>query len=303
MNYKTVLPIAALLLFFFIPTMAKGTVSIVDDTGNEVRLSHPAQRIVPLYAALGEILVDLGLASRIVAKTNTDEASGNVVLIGTHMRPNLELLLAQKPDLVLQFEGRNESALLAESLRKLNIPIARFKIASFSDLFSCIQRIAILTGTEEEAANFITEQKEQIVALQATHAPDGERPTVFFEVRYPNLLGAGKNNIVHDIIHIAGGKNSLVSYPEKFVRLNEETLLSCNPDIYLYQEGIMNKTPISPLDRANFSVLTTVKNNTVFIVDESLFSRPGPQSILAAKQLAAIVKEWQKTQAQKNSHH
>ena len=118
------------------------------------------------------------------------------------------------------------------------------------------------------------------------------RPSIFSAVRYPNLLGPGGHSILADIIHTAGGENSLGGYKDKFVRLDEEMLFSLNPDIYLVQEGAMNKNPLHPKEREHFLALEAVRSGSVLLAPEDLFSRPGPSSIMAAELLGIYMRIW-----------
>jgi iron complex transport system substrate-binding protein len=274
---------------------ARAAVSIVDDAGQRVTLSAPARRVIPLYAALAENMTAMGLAQLIVARTVSDDASPvGVPVVGTHMRPNMEIIAGLRPDLVVQLEGRAEAGLAAEALSRMGIPVARFRVASFEDLFSCLQRLGALCEADDSADALVASMRARLAALN--QGRDGARPTVFFEVRYPNLLGAGGGNMLTDIISAAGGRNALASYPERMVRLNEEALAALNPDIYLVQRGAMNKNPTPPDERAHFRTLRAVGTGFVRFVDESRYSRPGPQSVDAAEELAAIIAQWRERQ-------
>ena len=269
--------------------------SIVDDAGQTITLPAPAKRIIPLYAALGENLVAMGLGDRIVGRTVSDDSlPATLPVIGTHMRPNLELVAGLQPDLVVMLEGREEAGLAAEAIAKAGIPVARFRIASFADLFSCIERLGALTDEAPAAQKLVLDMRQRLDAIKKSTAGLTRAPSVFFEVRYPNLLGAGGGSMLTDIISAAGGQNCLAGYSDRMVRLNEETLALMNPDVYLVQQGAMNKTPVPLDERPHFRALKAVQNRTVFMVDESRFSRPGPQSVDAAEELAGMFLQWQK---------
>jgi iron complex transport system substrate-binding protein len=107
-------------------------------------------------------------------------------------------------------------------------------------------------------------------------------------VRYPNLLGAGQQSIVNDVILKAGGVNCLPNR-KKLVRINIETLVGYNPEVYVVQKGPMNRNPADPKYRPNFRVLKAVEDDRVLFVDEHIFSRPGPRSVEAVEKLAAFL--------------
>ncbi|MDR1489211.1 MAG: ABC transporter substrate-binding protein [Desulfovibrio sp.] len=283
--------IQALLLLSFFPANVRGEVSIIDDAGQSVTLAAPAARIVSLYAGLSECLAVLGLAGNIVGRTNSDNTvPASLPNVGTHIRPNPELIAAMAPDLAVQFEGR-ETAQPAENLRRLNIPVARFRISSFEELFSCLQRLGVLCAREEAAKAGVRNLRERLAKI-SVFAAQGRKPKIFFETRYPNLLGAGGGHIVNDIIAAAGGTNCLEAYPDRLVRISEEAVVLFDPDIYLVQRGDMNKNPSPPAGRAHFAHLAAVKNGFALMVEESLYSRAGPQSVAAAEDLSRVIAAW-----------
>ena len=267
---------------------AWGAVSIVDDSGATITLAEPARRVVPLYAGLGELLEALGAGDSIVGRTPGDESAPGAPIIGTHMRPDLERIAALSPDLAVQVEGRDEAAAAAEALQKIGVPTARFRITNYEDLFSCVRRLGVLTGREREAEALTRAYRDRLEAVRrkAEALPAG--PSVFFEVRYPNLLGAGGDNMATAIIAAAGGRNVFAERPGKILRLNEEAVIAANPDIYLQQVGPMNKNPSAPASRPGYTALVAVREGRVRQVPEETFSRPGPGSITAAEILAEI---------------
>ena len=111
---------------------------------------------------------------------------------------------------------------------------------------------------------------------------------MFFEVRYPNLLAAGRGSIVNDIIRRAGGVNC-IEHEKKLVRIGMEALIEQAPEVYIIQRGPMNKNPLHPSKRSNFHVLDPVRTGRIIFVDEQVYSRPGPRSVRAVEELAAFL--------------
>ncbi|WP_291449270.1 ABC transporter substrate-binding protein [Desulfovibrio sp.] len=261
-------------------------IEVVDDTGVTLTLDKPATRIIALYGAYNELLLALDARGLLVARTVADahlpELAG-LPAIGTHMRPNAELIVAQKPDLVLQLAGRREALLQTEALRKLGINVLTFEMDSFDKMFDVLEKLGRLTGRERKAAGLILDWRARLATLRARYA--GEKPVrVFYEVRYPNLLAAGQGSIVNEIIAVAGGEN-VVADDKKLVRFNEEALILADPDAYLIQKGPMNPDPQPLSERAHYRDLRAVRTGRVLVVDEDRFARPGPRAVEAAEEL------------------
>lgn len=265
-------------------------VIVRDDTGYEVQLHAPAKRIIALYGAFNELLLALGAGGSLAARTVADAGIpglAHLPAIGTHMRPNAELIVQQSPDLVLQLAGRNEALLQTEALRGLGLNVLIFEMNSFEQMFGVMAKLGQLTGREAEASRLIGVWQKRLADLEARYA-NQEPVNVFYEVRYPNLLAAGRGGIVEDIMSHAGGRN-VVTDEKKLVRFNEEALLAADPDAYIVQRGPMNPDP-QPLDqRLHYKNLRAVRDGRVLTVDEDFFARPGPRSVDAAEALGRFL--------------
>ena len=154
----------------------------------------------------------LGLGQLIVARTQGDDSLKGIPTVGTHLQPNVEMILALRPDLVVQ--GGVPKGLPALTRLEANgIPVAMFAPRDFAGLFSVIRRLGALTDRGQAAADLKTAMAEKLAAV--TRQVAGRTPLRgFFEVRYHNLLAAGRGFLVKDIINRAGGGQNLASPPK-----------------------------------------------------------------------------------------
>ena len=266
-------------------------VRVTDDLGQVIALKEPAQRIISLYGAYSEILFAIGAGDKLVARTRADRFPPSILdkpSVGTHLRPNMELVLGLKPDLIIHAVGSKHGHEVIRQIQQKGFTVAVFQPRNFAELFSVIDRLGILTGEEANAQGLVKGQSSRLRQIDLRLAKSKDRPKVFFEVRYPNLLGAGQGSIINDVILKAGGLNCLPN-EKKLVRINIETLIDYDPDVYVVQKGPMNRNPGSPESRPNFQVLKAVQQGRVFFVDEYVFSRPGPRSVEAVEKLAAYL--------------
>jgi len=280
------------LFFFFYPFYLRAEQIIIkDDSGHPIILTSPAKRIVSLYPALSEIIDALEIEDRVVGVTKRDPLRSKVpdiTIVGTHMRPNLEIILGLKPDLVLQGSSRHDAVLVTEALKRRSIQVALFYPHTFEQLFSTFKRIGILLGAKGKADKLAKNIEERLLKVSLIYPTYNPRPKVFFEINRAHLLAAGTKNIVNDIILKAGGTN-VVNVPKRIVRFNREALLKAKPDIYIIQKGPMNRGASSTFNSAFFSSIPAIANGNILVVDEYLFSRPGPNSIKAVEILARFI--------------
>ena len=221
-----------------------------------------------------------------VARIQGDETIKGIPTVGTHLQPNVEMILALKPDLVVQ-GGVPKGMPALKRLEAAQVPVAMFAPRDFAGLFSTITRLGALTG-REEAASALTRSMEAKLADVAQRVANRPKPRVFFEVRELNLLAAGQGSLVNDIITRAGGEN-IVTSPQKLTLYSLEALIQANPEVYIIQQGPMNRSPEDIYTRPYFQELQAVKARRVLVVSESLYSRPGPRSAEAVEQLARFL--------------
>ena len=86
-----------------------------------------------------------------MAHIQGDDSLTNLPTVGTHLQPNVEMILALKPDLVVQ-GGVPKGMPALKKLEAEGVPVAMFAPHDFAGLFSTIQRLGALTGRAEAAA-------------------------------------------------------------------------------------------------------------------------------------------------------
>src|SRR6185503_18111696 len=97
---------------------------VTDDAGRTVTLAAPARRVVSLAPSSTELLFALGAGDRVVGRTTwckyPAEAT-QVPAVGDGISPNIEAVVARKPDLVVLYRSALNST-AAEQLQRLGIP-------------------------------------------------------------------------------------------------------------------------------------------------------------------------------------
>jgi iron complex transport system substrate-binding protein len=291
MKLIALVSIAALFLTICGLAAPARAIEIVDDLGQKIVLDKPAARIIPLYGAFAEMLFSIGAGKAVIARTQADAYPPEVAIlpsVGTHMSPNVEMILGLKPDLVIESSSRREETPEISRLLDSRIPVAVFSPKTFEEIFSVIERLGSISGHEQQASAFSASLAGRLKAVRDKLAGIEIRPKVFFEIRAEPLTGAGRASIVDEIMKAASAQNALDS-DKAIVQYSLEALLLQDPDFYVLQRGPMNKNPIPPDKRAHFDRLKCVRDGKVMIADEFSFSRPGPRCVDAVEQLAAAL--------------
>ncbi len=266
-------------------------IEIVDDLGRKIDLAKPAGRIIPLYGAFAEMLFSIGAQDAVVARTQADTFPPGLALlpsVGTHMKPNVEMIIGLKPDLVIVSGSRREETPEISRLIDSGVPVAVFTPKTFEDIFSVINKLGSLSGHTREASDFSAGLAARLKAVKEKLTGIKINPKVFFEIRAEPLTGAGRGSIVDEILKAAGAQNILDSN-KAIVEYSVEALLIQDPDFYVLQQGPMNKGAVPPDKRVHFDRLKCVRESKILIADEFIFSRPGPRCVDAVEQLAAAL--------------
>lgn len=282
--------IICILGLLFIPFSSALAVCLSDDAGAEVCLDAPPKRIISLYGAYTEILWETGAGKLIVAKTKSDDtiaALADLPSVGSSLRPNVEHVLALRPDLVIAKSSKGASEAL-NALKARGVKVAAFGPESLEELYSVIKKLGQLTGTDARAQQLVVDLDKNLVRIRKLTEGVNSRPMVAFEVRSDPLTVAGSHSLVNGIIEIAGGKNAFLN-PKKIFKIDIEAVLQADPDVYVIQTGPMNVSPLPPGERPHHPTLRAVKEGRVLIVDEKLFSRPGPRVAEAAEVLGRFL--------------
>lgn len=225
-----------------------------------------AQRIVLLAPAAGDILSRLDAEDRVVGVTRSLEEFPKATRVGSHIRPNLEILRALEPDLLIISSERFFSTEMAAAV---GARVYSYNPHTLEEILHQIGELAELLGKRELGEELIALQRRKLAQVE----PVADPPEVIFEVTAMPFVVAGSHNIVADIIEKAGGK-LLTPDRRKLVRFNTEAVLLQEPDIYIYQVGPMNKNPVPPRERSPLNRLKA----RFLEVDELLFSRPNTVS-------------------------
>lgn len=267
---------------------ATGPITVTDDSGKEVTLEQPAERIVSLAPANTEIAFAVGAGGKMVAGTSYDdypEEAKALPKIGDFANPNIEKIASFSPDLVLAAGGIQDD--LRTELQNLGVQVYVVDPTSYDGVIATVQNVGKLAGTDAGAAEVVTTMTTARDEVQARVA-DLPTQTVFLEIYSKPLMTAGSDTYIDDMITIAGGENLGAQAGDGFPNFSTEVLVKQDPDVYVADSGSMSD-PGDINDRAGFGGLTAVKEGRVTVIDDNLIARPGPRLAEGLRQLASMI--------------
>ncbi len=274
----------ALLLSLMTALPALGA-SITDTAGRVIPCDKPYTRIISLYAAHTENLFELGLAAEIVGVSRNEDFPAAALEKPTfNARDGVERFLAAHPDLVLirpmHWRAYPE---LWKALDRAGVRVAVLQPSSVKDMYEYWKALGQLTGRQGPARNMterfkagLTRQRHKLAAI-----PENKRPKVFFESIHRKLSTFSPNSMAMFALENAGGTNAapnaaprhgtnIAAYGKERLLARADTI-----DVYLAQTGTMNRVSGKDIVREpGFAALRAVQNGRIYLVDESLVSRP-----------------------------
>ena len=242
------------------------------------------QRIVSLAPAVTEILFALGLSDEIIGVTsfcNYPEQARSKPKIGEYASPNLEILAAMQPELVVMAADSSSPELLSR-LEGLGIEVYIAYPRSVADTAVLIRSLGQLLG-KAEAASALAHKMEQTVACAQRLTARRPKVRVLCTVMSQPLVVAGRQTLLDDLIRIAGGENVVPEGPGRYPTWGIESVLSADPDLILVSPHPGQNDPSAFYRK--WPQLKAVRNGRLASVEADWIQRPGPRLALGLRAL------------------
>jgi ABC-type Fe3+-hydroxamate transport system substrate-binding protein len=263
-----------------------GGLRAVDDAGRTVLLAGPARRVVSLSPAMTELLFALGAGDRLVGRTTWCDyppAARAVPSVGDGLNPNVEMVAARRPDLVVLYRSPLDAG-AARALERLGIAAVVLRQDRLADLARAAALLGRLTG-EERAGDSLA---AALAALGARPAPPlGVRLAFVMWDDPPVVIGAG--SYLDELATLAGATNVFHDLPAASAGVSLETLAARDPDVIavLQDSGAPALPPFAR--RPEWQAIRAVRARRVVALPGSLFGRPSPRAALAAAELRRLL--------------
>ena len=210
-------------------------------------VSSFASTYVSLSPVPTEIIYALGADDNLLGVSTTcnyPEQTKEKQIIGDTYYVNLEIMAKLKPDYL--FSMSSAKPMLGQ-LALMNTKPVYFEFTKIAEIYDAINKIAELTGTEENAPKLISDIKNK-VAQYKTNEPK----KILYIVQTNPLITIGNKSFITDIIE-KSGHTSVTSdiehyYPnitlEYALKSNPDVIIVCFPDDMSKIKRIFSNTPI-----------------------------------------------------------
>jgi iron complex transport system substrate-binding protein len=278
------LPVLLLILGCEAAAPAAGTREIVDDLGRDVRIPERVNRLITLAPNLTEIVFAAGGGDLLVGAdqfSNYPPEAKSLVRVGG-MQPDIEKVVALRPDLVLASTEGNQPA-IAPTLAAAGIPLFVVRTDRLAEIPLALSRIGGLlqTGHGETAASTLRDQIGRQVRRRA------RQPRILFAIWADPLYAAGRRTFADDLFLLTGARNAVEA--NGWPQYPQESLIANPPDIVLYPAATVSRAAVEKLFAATPAALRRIE---IVAVDDDRFTRPGPRVAEAAAELNTIIDRW-----------
>ena len=274
--------------------------SIVDASGKTVTVKTPYKRIISLYSAHTENICSLGAQNQLIGISRSDDYPPSITEKQRFSyREDPEKFIGSKPDLVLIRPMINRSyPEFINKLQKAGITVISLQPTSVDGMFDYWRKLGILTGKIMEADAMIKtfHERLQIVKERVEKIADADKPKVYFESIHKKMKTFAPESIAVFVLQQAGGVNIAADATQvrktNIASFGKEKLISRGKDvdIFLAQHGRMNPVSLDIINKEpGFSALQAVQKKRVYLIEESLVSRPTLRILDGIEQLNHIL--------------
>ncbi len=261
------------------------TRTVIDDLGRSVTLPVNITRIVSTAPSVTENIFAVGAGDRLVGVTtfcNYPEEAKAIPKIGDTMTPNMESIIALKPDVVF-VSTASQIEVFTQTLADNGIAVYVTNPKSFDDVIDDLGKLGGLFGTTERVGQMLPELKRRLGAVQDNVR--GEKQLgVFVQISREPLFTVGKGSFLNVLVEKAGGRSVTADVETAYPKLSKETAIALEPDVIIISESPDNEGP-----NEVFRNSPAVKSGRVYKINADLLSRPGPRLVDALEQIAKFL--------------
>jgi iron complex transport system substrate-binding protein len=269
---------------------------VTDDLGRRIAIPTNVKRAISLAPSVTESIFAVGAGDRLVGDTtycDYPEAAKAIQKIGDTLNPNMETIVALKPEVVF-VSGASQLETFTNTLDQNGIAFYVMNPTSFDEVVISLNRLAEIFGTQDAAKTLSDEIEKRRIEVgdkvgtylaedrsEEAYAKRIDLKTVFLQISKEPLFTIGKSSFLNQVINEAGGQSVTADVTSDFPKLSKETALALHPEVIILSDSPDNQEPNDA-----FVNSPAVKNGRVYKINADIISRPGPRLIDALEQIA-----------------
>jgi iron complex transport system substrate-binding protein len=263
---------------------------ITDDRGVTINFKQSPQRIISLLPSLTESVCALGQCQRLVGVdrySNWPKNLSQLPQLGGGLDPNIEAIVALKPDVVLVAS----STRAIEQLASLGIKVVALEPKVHADMQRVLSTLGqLLAIPPEQGANRVWREIDAAMAAAALSVPvKAKGAQVYFEVNAAPYA-AGQESFIGETLTRLGAKNIIPKGLGPFPKINPEFVVRANPDVIM-----VSRQGVAGMDqRPGWAAMRAIREHHVCVFsseEDDILVRAGPRMSQAAQLMAQCLKD------------
>ncbi len=248
----------------------------------------PPQRVVVIGPSTAETMIWLGLGSALVGVSDfcSDPHAASLPRVGGQLDPNLELIAALDPDLVMV---QGSLPTVHAWCTDRGVAFRPWKTQSVAAWREEVRGIAALFRIEQQADLKLQEFDAELDELRP---PGTSRLRTLIvvsrkEEQIAGLLVAGGGSFLNELLHLAGGINVYADQARDYFDLSEEALLEVRPEVVLELGGEGDDELRTALWQRDFPTVPAAANRRVHGLRQPWVFLPGPRMLDSVRLMRA----------------
>jgi iron complex transport system substrate-binding protein len=258
--------------------------TVQGDASQKMEIVQAPQRIVSLLPSLTETVCALGACKQLVGLdrySNWPESLKGLPRVGGGLDPNIESIVALKPDLILA-AGSTRGV---ERLEALGLKVLRLEPRTHADVQRVLRTVAqALFMPEADSDRVWRDIQAGVQAAVASLSHLARQQKVYFEVS-PTPYGASASSFIGETLTRMGVGNILPASLGPFPQVNPEFVVRAQPDVIMAGDSSRS----SMVQRPGWAALRAIQTQRMCVFkpgDADMLVRAGPRMAEGARLMA-----------------
>ena len=267
-------------------TQSQNSIAFTDALGRQVSVQKEPERVAALIGSFADVWVLSGGSICATAEDAWDDFDlelPDAVNIGGAHSPNLELLLAADPDLVIASASTSSNVEMREVLEAAGITVAYFDVDNFDDYLAMLDICTDITGRKDlyEKNGLMIQSQIEVVKTEvaASSLSDDERTVLLLRAHSGSVKAKGsEGTILGEMLADLGCINIADSDTSLLEALSVESVIRQEPyRIFVVTMGDDTEKAIDNLNRLMdenpaWGSLRAVTEGRLHVMDRKLFN-------------------------------
>lgn len=252
----------------------------ISNNSKDVTFEAQPSSIISLSPTATEMLFAIGAGKQVIAVDDQSNFPAEAPISDlSGYTPNVEAIVAKKPDLVVVSNDINN---LVSSLEAASIPVLVEPAAvTIDDTYAQINELGSVTNHAGEATTVVSDMKSKIAQALETAKGKGDGKSVYHELDN-TMYSVTSSTFVGSIYSAFGLTNIADQAPDAssgYPQLSAEFIVSANPTlVFLADTKCCEQNAAAFAARPGFATLDAATKNGVIGLDDDIASRWGPRT-------------------------